>query len=116
MTGFHIAKAFLAHHRKVIRPHQRSVGIDQQILISLRGDHADALGKQLDLLAKDEKPFFLAFGIIRPHLPFGCPAKYLEPYKDLKLPAIPHPEKPDRLSTWHGSGEFRKYNNFGKDI
>ena len=80
------------------------------------GPITDEALKQLDLLAKDEKPFFLAFGIIRPHLPFGCPAKYLEPYKGLKLPPIPHPQKPTGLSTWHGSGEFRKYNNFGKDI
>ena len=80
------------------------------------GSITDEALKQLDLLAQDDKPFFLAFGIIRPHLPFGCPAKYLEPYKNVKLPAIPHPEKPTGLSTWHGSGEFRKYNNFGKDI
>jgi len=71
---------------------------------------------QLDILTKNKKPFLLAIGIIRPHLPFGCPAKYLEPYKNLKLPPIPHPDKPAGLSTWHGSGEFRKYNNFGKDI
>ncbi|MDX1681217.1 MAG: sulfatase [Akkermansiaceae bacterium] len=71
---------------------------------------------QLDLLAKEDKPFFLAVGIIRPHLPFGAPAKYLEPYEGLELPPIPHPEKPEGLSTWHGSGEFRKYKQFGKDI
>lgn len=72
--------------------------------------------QQLKLLSADDKPFLLAVGIIRPHLPFGCPAKYLEPYKGLKLPPIPHPEKPEGLSTWHGSGEFRKYNQFGKNI
>ncbi len=71
---------------------------------------------QLKQLGKEDKPFFLAVGIIRPHLPFGCPEKYLEPYKGIKLPPIPHPEKPTGLSTWHGSGEFRKYNHFGNDI
>jgi iduronate 2-sulfatase len=65
--------------------------------------------KQLDLLAKDGKPFFLAAGIIRPHLPFGAPAKYLEPYKDATLPPIPHPKKPEGQTTWHRSGEFMKY-------
>ncbi|MCA8998623.1 MAG: sulfatase [Planctomycetaceae bacterium] len=60
-------------------------------------------------------PFFLAVGIIRPHLPFGAPAKYMEPYRDAVLPAISHPEKPKGKTTWHGSGEFMKYNRWGRD-
>ena len=71
--------------------------------------------QQLKTLSKSEKPFFLAVGFIRPHLPLGAPAKYLELYKDTKLPPIPHPNKPDGTSTWHGSDEFMKYNNWGKD-
>ena len=108
----------LAHGE--IRKHPNNMAVYQAVRggdeIYPDGPIADEGLKQLDLLAKSESPFFLALGIIRPHLPFGCPAKYLEPYKDLKLPAIPHPHKPTGLSTWHGSGEFRKYNNFGKDI
>ncbi len=61
------------------------------------------------------KPFFLAVGIIRPHLPFGAPAEYLQPYKDVSLPAIPHPNKPTGKTTWHGSGEFMKYNRWGRN-
>ncbi|NNC88459.1 MAG: sulfatase [Akkermansiaceae bacterium] len=71
--------------------------------------------KQLDKLAAAKKPFFLATGIIRPHLPFGAPAKYMAPYKDAELPPIPHPEKPGGKTTWHGSGEFMKYNRWGKN-
>jgi iduronate 2-sulfatase len=70
---------------------------------------------QLDLLSKADKPFFLATGILRPHLPFGAPAKYMEHYKDAKLPPIPHPKKPGGQTTWHGSGEFMKYNRWGKN-
>lgn len=72
---------------------------------------------QLDQLAAEaaEKPFFLAVGILRPHLPFGAPAQYLEPYHDAALPPIPHPEKPDRRTTWHSSGEFMKYQRWGRD-
>jgi iduronate 2-sulfatase len=71
---------------------------------------------QIDLLTADaERPFFLAVGIIRPHLPFGAPAKYMQPYRDATLPAISHPEKPQGKTTWHGSGEFMKYNRWKRN-
>ncbi|MDP6355598.1 MAG: sulfatase [Planctomycetota bacterium] len=71
--------------------------------------------RQLDQLAKSDKPFFLAVGIIRPHLPFGAPAKYFEPYRNAKLPPTPHPKKPQGKTTWHGSGEFMKYNRWKRN-
>ncbi len=73
--------------------------------------------QQLDLLASDQsKPFFLAVGLIKPHLPFGCPKRYLDLYADVDLPAIAHPHKPEGLSTWHKSGEFfGQYAMGGKD-
>ncbi|GAA3628351.1 sulfatase [Flavivirga jejuensis] len=72
--------------------------------------------KQLRVLAKNnEKPFFLAVGIIKPHLPFGAPKSYLDKYKEVKLPEIKHPQKPEGRTTWHNSSEFMKYNRWGKD-
>ena len=72
---------------------------------------------QLDQLTKykDGKPFFLAVGIIRPHLPFGAPKKYLDLYDGVELPPIPHPTKPAWKTTWHGSGEFMKYNRWKRN-
>lgn len=72
--------------------------------------------KQLEHLAADrDKPFFLAVGILRPHLPFGAPAKYFKPYADAKLPPTPHPTKPTWKTTWHRSGEFMKYNRWKRN-
>lgn len=72
--------------------------------------------RQIELLARDgSNPFFLAVGIIRPHLPFGAPARFLQTYDGASIPPVPHPEKPDGVSTWHRSGEFMKYNRWGRD-
>ena len=71
---------------------------------------------ELDQLASaKDSPFFLAVGIIRPHLPFGAPANYMQPYLNATLPPIPHPEKPVGKTTWHSSGEFMKYNRWGRN-
>jgi len=80
------------------------------------GISMDEALRQLDLLtAHSGKPFFLAVGILKPHLPFGAPAKYLKLYADTRLPATPHPAKPAGKTTWHGSGEFMKYNRWNRD-
>ncbi|WP_430934362.1 sulfatase [Saccharicrinis sp. 156] len=71
--------------------------------------------KQLKSLASKDQPFFLAIGLIKPHLPFGAPAKYMAHYKSVKLPPIAHPQKPQGVTTWHKSGEFMKYNRWGKN-
>jgi iduronate 2-sulfatase len=72
--------------------------------------------KQLETLTSNSnKPFFLAIGILKPHLPFGAPKKYLDMYENIEVAAIPHPNKPNGKTTWHGSGEFMQYNRWGKN-
>jgi iduronate 2-sulfatase len=75
----------------------------------------EALHQMEELSSDHSEPFFLAVGILRPHLPFGAPAKYMQHYVDAELPPTPHPFKPAGKTTWHGSGEFMKYNRWGKN-
>ncbi|MCA9158180.1 MAG: sulfatase [Planctomycetales bacterium] len=75
----------------------------------------EALRQLGNLTTDTQQPFFLAVGILRPHLPFGAPAKYMLPYRDVTLPPIAHPEKPSGRTTWHHSGEFMKYQRWGHD-
>jgi iduronate 2-sulfatase len=97
---------------------------DMDVFQSMEGDdsiYPDGLitneaVKQLSLLSSDnEKPFFLAVGIIKPHLPFGAPKSYYDAYNEVELPPIKYPQKPKGKTTWHKSGEFMTYNLWGKN-
>ncbi|PHR91910.1 MAG: iduronate-2-sulfatase [Leeuwenhoekiella sp.] len=70
---------------------------------------------QLKNLKDQQQPFFMAVGLLKPHLPFGAPKKYYDLYANTHLPDIENPSKPEGKSTWHESGEFRQYNLWGKD-
>src|SRR3546814_845406 len=58
-----------------------------------------------------DKPFFLAVGFRRPHLPFSAPEKYWALYDDKKLPQPANPEAPAGVPAiaMHPSTELRGY-------
>lgn len=62
-------------------------------------------------LAKMDKPFFLAAGFFKPHLPFVAPKKYWEMYdrKQIRLPATYHRPKDAPNEAIHSWGEMRAY-------
>jgi len=56
------------------------------------------------------KPFFLAVGMVKPHLPFVAPSKYWDLYDPAQI-VVPPPDRPDEyppyaFTNW---GELRKY-------
>jgi len=73
------------------------------------GYNTDYAIKQLNRLK--DKPFFLAMGLYKPHLPFNAPKKYWDMYKqeDIKLadnPFIPKDAPSYATTNW---GELRNY-------
>jgi arylsulfatase A-like enzyme len=48
----------------------------------------------LERLVLDDKPFFLATGYVRPHLPFNAPEKYWDLYDGKDLPEVPDQVQP----------------------
>jgi len=71
---------------------------------------------KLKELRKSDKPWFLAVGLIKPHLPFTAHTKHLELYKNVEMPKIPNPAKPPKGEPWHGSKEMMSsYSHGGKD-
>ncbi|QDU36845.1 Choline-sulfatase [Maioricimonas rarisocia] len=63
---------------------------------------------ELEQFANGDKPFFLAVGFFKPHLPFVAPRQDWDAFENVDIPLPPHPQQPDS-PWWHGSGEFFKY-------
>ncbi len=65
----------------------------------------------LQRLAKLDKPFFLAVGFFKPHLPFVAPKKYWDMYdvQKIQLPATYHRPKDAPAEAIHTFGELRAY-------
>jgi arylsulfatase A-like enzyme len=68
-------------------------------------------------LKEENKPFFLALGFYKPHLPFTAPKKYWDNYKreDISLPDnYKQPESTPRKA-FHNYGELRNYETIPKE-
>lgn len=67
--------------------------------------------EQIIALSKKEKPFFMAVGFSKPHLPFVAPKKYWDLYNRDEMPIAVFQEhaKNSPLIAYHQSGELRNY-------
>ncbi|MGK7397789.1 MAG: sulfatase [Candidatus Cyclobacteriaceae bacterium M3_2C_046] len=72
--------------------------------------------KDLKKLKAEGKPFFLAVGFIKPHLPFNAPAKYWEKYDpdQISLPANYLQPETTPQEAFHNFGELRNYSGIPK--
>lgn len=65
---------------------------------------------------KSGKPFFIAPGYMKPHLPFVCPRKYYDLYEHDKIQLSPHPklgpnQDPITIATKTGARKWWKFKN-----
>jgi iduronate 2-sulfatase len=67
--------------------------------------------EQIIKLSKDNKPFFMAVGFSKPHLPFVSPKKYWDLYsrEDMPIASFQEHSKNGPLIAYHQSGELRNY-------
>jgi arylsulfatase A-like enzyme len=67
--------------------------------------------EQIINLSKDSKPFFMAVGFSKPHLPFIAPKKYWDFYnrEDMPIASFQEHSKNGPLIAYHQSGELRNY-------
>jgi arylsulfatase A-like enzyme len=77
------------------------------------GKTTDLAIAKLEELARQDKPFFLAVGYLKPHLPFVSPKRYWDLYdpKTIKLPDNPNPPEDMPELAMTDFGELRAYSN-----
>jgi iduronate 2-sulfatase len=72
--------------------------------------------EDLRRLKQGGKPFFLACGFIKPHMPFYAPKTYWDLYQREKIEIADNRQRPkDAPEKLKGSGEFRSYHLAGFD-
>ena len=86
---------------------RHSTRMPHRMFVSVKGD-ADgteqpdykSASKAIELLKQSqERPFFLAVGLVRPHYPMVAPSEYFEPYgiERIEMPANWHDQQPEEL-------------------
>ena len=111
----------LAESRKLAKQNPRGSGppfesADVPDNAYFDGMIADKGISDLARLKRMEKPFFLALGFLKPHLPFNAPKRYWDMYKreDIDLADNPFRPKGAPDAALHNWGELRAYHGVPK--
>ncbi len=91
--------------------------IDGDDSLYFDGKIANKSLQDLVRLKESGKPFFLAVGFLKPHLPFNAPEKYWKMYspEDIRMPGNPEPPEKAPEASLHNWGELRQYSNIPKE-
>ncbi len=75
------------------------------------GQNAKLAVATLGVMAKQQRPFFLALGFSKPHLPFVAPKKYWDLYDPAKIQLAPNKFRPKEAPDYaiQPGGELRNY-------
>ena len=80
------------------------------------GEIAQKTIKDLQRLKQEGKPFFLACGFFKPHMPFYAPKKYWDLYPRESIQLATNRQRPAKApEQLKGSSEFRSYHLAGLD-
>ncbi|TWT68210.1 sulfatase [Crateriforma conspicua] len=81
------------------------------------GHNAQRAVKLIERFADHDKPFFLAVGFVKPHLPFNAPGKYWDLYDRDQIQIPPRVDIVDSVpygrSTW---GELKNYPDIPRNV
>lgn len=107
----------IAEHRKKYPRRENVRGMPYESFDAADTDYPDGQIAQkaleyLERFATDQdKPFFLAVGFLKPHLPFCAPKKYWDLYDfdEIHVPENYYPPKDAPAGAVHNSGELRAY-------
>lgn len=81
------------------------------------GRFAEKAIEKLNHFNETGKPFFLAVGFVKPHLPFNAPQKYWDLYDENAIDLVANPQKSENApkEAMHNWGELRAYHGIPKE-
>ncbi len=101
---------------KHLRPSTESADVSDEAYLD--GLIAKTALKELDTLIKTGKPFFLAVGFHKPHLPFVAPKKYWDLYDRDNIPVAKFQKLAEGTPkiAYHSFGELRAYSDIDNNL
>jgi iduronate 2-sulfatase len=120
VRGKYAAEENLRIYQPAGKPGREKAAASESASVSddayIDGRVANLAIERLRALARESRPFFLAVGFRRPHLPFSAPQRYWDLYDPAKLRPIPQPTPPRGAPelALHDSAELRGYTDMPK--